>query len=256
MSALLLIALLAGTPTPAGQADELFSQARAALAQKNYERACALFEQSHAAEPGLGTLLNLAECREKQGRVASAWLRFNEAATWAARNKEAKREDFAQRHASALKPALQYLVLKAEKLPPGARLAIDADPPAEASADLAMPIDPGSHHLAVSAPGFKTRETTLEFRTPGVSQTWQLDLIAEAPEPIALAPWVAPAPLPPLVQVVESPVHSRRGPGLVTATGATLMGAGVAGLSYTFIRYSVSNSAVPTRRTRPSRGAS
>jgi hypothetical protein len=237
MSALLLTAALAAATSPSPQADELFSRARTAMAQKDYPHACALFEQSHAAEPALGTLLNLAECREKQGRVASAWLRFNEAASWAARNKEARREEFAQRHASALKPALQYLVLKAEKLPPGAKLAIDAEAPADAAVDVAMPIDPGAHHLTASAAGFKPLETTIEFNSPGASRTWRLDFASDAPvEAMAVVPWVAPAP-PPLVQVVDSPVHSRRVPGLLAATGATLIGAGAVGLSYTFIRY-------------------
>jgi hypothetical protein len=232
--------LLAASPT---EADALFDQAREAMARKDYAVACPLLRQSYAAEPALGTLLNLAECEEKQGLTASAWLRFNEAAGWAARNKEQKREAYAAKRAAELKPALQYLAIESEAFPASAKLQLDEAEPIELPGRLSIPVDPGPHHCLVSAPGFDPQHAGFMFDTPGASQTWKLRFVAEAklqpPAPApALAPTVpppSPAPAPGSEPLVVQ--ESKRIPAVVVGTGAVLVTAGLAGLSYSVIRH-------------------
>ena len=57
-------------------AEALFQEGRALLDQGNVDAACDKFESSQASEASSGTLLNLADCRLKQGRTATAWAQF------------------------------------------------------------------------------------------------------------------------------------------------------------------------------------
>ena len=88
--ATVLITLSAGAPQ--SEAAKLFDEGRAAMKANDLARACDAFSKSHALEPALGTLMNFATCLEKQGKFATAWLRFNDAVAWAQRTHEAERE--------------------------------------------------------------------------------------------------------------------------------------------------------------------
>src|SRR5262245_45288580 len=55
------------------QAERFFLEGRASMKAGRYEEACARFAESQRFEPASGTLLNLAACREAQGRTATAW---------------------------------------------------------------------------------------------------------------------------------------------------------------------------------------
>src|SRR5260221_12573867 len=71
-------AALADSREPAA-AEQLFMDGRAAMERRDYATACARFEQSERLDPAAGTLINLAECLDRQGRAASSWLRWREA---------------------------------------------------------------------------------------------------------------------------------------------------------------------------------
>src|SRR5437868_1261848 len=59
--------------------EALFSDGRKLMADKKYGEACPKFEASLKLDPGLGAMLNLADCYEKNGQTASAWAEFREA---------------------------------------------------------------------------------------------------------------------------------------------------------------------------------
>src|SRR5688572_17360546 len=63
----------------APRAEVLFKEARAAMAKRDYAKACASFAESQRLEPAAGTLANLADCQEKLGNLATALHHWQEA---------------------------------------------------------------------------------------------------------------------------------------------------------------------------------
>src|SRR5262245_25661966 len=76
----LVVMTTSAAAQPAGvQAEALFRHGKDLMAAKKYAEACALFESSQKLESSLVTLLNAADCREKNGQLATAWGLFVEA---------------------------------------------------------------------------------------------------------------------------------------------------------------------------------
>ena len=76
-------------------AEALFNEGRSLVAGGHYSDACPKFEASQQLDPGLGTLLNLAECYEKLGKTASAWAEYREAIPLARASGSKVRQDLA-----------------------------------------------------------------------------------------------------------------------------------------------------------------
>src|SRR5262245_40354409 len=101
-SSVLASALLVSAPAfaqpkrDAVAADYLFREARKASRAGNYAKACPLFAESLRLDPGAGTLMNLADCEEHLGQIASAWEHWREALD-EMRGKTDKRQALARR---------------------------------------------------------------------------------------------------------------------------------------------------------------
>ena len=65
-------------PMPPVEAEQLFREGREAMKRADYALACPSFERSLALDPALGTLLNLAVCEEKRGRLGQALARYRQ----------------------------------------------------------------------------------------------------------------------------------------------------------------------------------
>jgi tetratricopeptide (TPR) repeat protein len=155
-SSLFVIAALGatlGSPSTAraddaAAAQALFDEATALKAKEEWAAACPKFESSYKLDPALGTLLNLANCFEKVGKIASAWARFEEAYQWATKNGD-DRAEYAKKNRDALAPRLPRLKITVAN--PVQALSIERDTvsvvPAMYGSEL--PVDPGEHTVFV-----------------------------------------------------------------------------------------------------------
>jgi len=154
--------LLAGSSANAGDsvtAEALFRAGRDAVEKGDYKTACAKFEESHKLEPAAGTALNLGDCSEHLGHLATAWQRYQEAAD---RFGSDDRADFARKKVTELTPKLARLTLQiAPGTPEGAVLSRDGIEVGTAVLDLPVPIDAGDHRITVTLPGHAPKEITV-----------------------------------------------------------------------------------------------
>jgi Tetratricopeptide repeat len=137
-------------------AEALFNQGRSLMTEGKYAEACPKFEASQELDPGLGTILNLAECYEKTGRTASAWAEYREAIPLARATGSKARQDLAIERARALEERLSTLTIRAlsgEATDP--QLEVRRDGIAVRAAELGapIPVDPGEHLIEAHAPG-------------------------------------------------------------------------------------------------------
>jgi hypothetical protein len=208
-------------------AEALFREGRDLMAHDKVHEACDKFGESYRLDPALGTLINLALCHEKDGKTASAWAEFNDAASEAAAEKD-DREAFARKHLAALAaelPRLTITVAPATSGLPSLELRIDGHPVGRAAWSSPFPIDPGDHEVSAGAAGKKP--FALKFSVPrGAGATGvSIPLLEDAPE--------AKAGPPPAPAVAEPPPsQSASGSGRTQRTiGIIVGGVGVAGLA-------------------------
>ena len=81
-----VIAAAAPVRAQSVEAEVLFQEGKKLLKEGKIAEACDKLEASDRLESSIGTLLNLADCREKTGQLASAWAAFVKAAQSAKRS--------------------------------------------------------------------------------------------------------------------------------------------------------------------------
>lgn len=186
----LLLAATARAEDPAG-AEVLFQEGRKLMAEGQISAGCEKLKDSFALDPMSGTLLNLAACYEKQGKTATAWARFHNAASLAKSQGKAEQAAEANRRIKALEPDLSYLTITVPEPVPGLEVKRDDLDVSPASYGVQVPVDPGPVQVVASAAGYKTVKLSVEIspkrdkRTISVPKLEKLEksAAAEAPEP-------------------------------------------------------------------------
>jgi hypothetical protein len=210
----------AGEPNESGgaAAESLFQEGRKAMDAKRYGEACPKFLASHKLAPAIGSVLNLADCYEKNGQLASAWARFHEAISLAQRLGRPDREKTAKDRADKLEPRLIRLTIYSQDT--GVEVKLDGNVLDNAVLGTPVPVDPGKHTIEASAKGKKSFSTALEVsertKTPSV----------EIPELDADEPQKAT----PKAKVEPEPPQPGGGGGAQRAIGIVAVSVGVVGL--------------------------
>lgn len=219
--------------TDRAAAEALFDQALQLLEKNQADAACPKLEESQRLDPGIGTLLYLADCYRQVGRTASAWATFLEASYEAETRGQTDRQQVAAEQAAALKPQLSYLVLLVEqKEIPGLSVTNDEKEVGKALWDSQTPVDPGKHTIAAQAPGKQPfRGEVVVPPGPGVTEFRVPVLKTLATKPAAATADVAPKPALAVAPLPErEPTSSSQGTWgwvAVAAGGAALVGGGL-----------------------------
>ncbi|HYQ45112.1 MAG TPA: tetratricopeptide repeat protein [Polyangiaceae bacterium] len=210
-------------------AEALFGEGRSLAAKGRYAEACPKFEASQQLDPGLGTVLNLADCYEKLGKTASAWAEYRDAIPLARASGSKVRLDLATSRAAALESHLSRLTIRASAAASsvhGLEIRRDGTAVLQAELDSALPVDPGPHTVEASAPGKQPWSTTVQIGADAPNAVVEVPALAET---ASAKPVVAATP-------VESKAHKPGEPaaereGSPQRTVALVVGAvGIAGL--------------------------
>lgn len=147
----LLTASSAYAQAPAATA--LFEQGRVALDAGDFETACARFHAANKLDPTPGIAANIGICEERRGRLASAWEAFKVALEKLPAGD--KRIARIQEQITSLESRLPRLVLVLAPSAPKDTTVRDGDATIgnAGTYGVALPFDPGAHHLTVLAPG-------------------------------------------------------------------------------------------------------
>jgi tetratricopeptide (TPR) repeat protein len=216
-------------------AEQLFEQGRDLAKHQRWAEACPKFEASLRYDNALGARLNLANCYQHIGKLASAWGLYRDSADLAQRAGDTRRRDYALKQAAALEPRLARLTIaRPARAPTGLTVARDGVAIEPAVLGSAMYVDPGSHEVSATAPGFEPFKTSIvlaEAKSESVVIPELVPLQRPAdppqPRPLTQAPpgllVVAPArPEPPAMP------RNRKYVALgVAATGAVVTGVGL-----------------------------
>jgi hypothetical protein len=164
-----------GRAADAETAEALFISGREAMARGDLALACPRLAESQRLDPAVGTLLNLADCEERSGKLASALAHFQEA------HDELPPADyrvpFSTDRIQKLTPRVPRLVLKvsgaAGASAAGMTLVRDGTTLGPASLDVPLPVDPGAHVATLHLPGHSDTKADVSLRE-GETKTLEL----------------------------------------------------------------------------------
>lgn len=186
-----LVAVLLLSLCPAGAraddgalAEALFQQAQTLMDEGQVDQACPKFAESQRLDPSTGTLLNLAYCHERQGKLATAWNEFAAALVLARRDGRQDRVEFAQEHVNEIEPKLSRLIIRLPKEhdAEGLQVRLAGTEVGRPAYGVALPVDPGVHELTVTAPGKTPWETTITVAPGAGTSQMNIPALKDAPE--------------------------------------------------------------------------
>ena len=240
-------------------AESLFRDGKSYFQVEDYGHACPKFAQSYRIDPAGGTVLLLAICYEKQGKLASAWTRYNDALAIAKRDGREDRERRAREGLESVEPKLSYIKLTFDPTTqtiPGVTLSIDGTE-LPAISDTRLPVDSGTHQLAIHAPNYESWQVEVTIGGPAETHNMIVPALRSSPALPAQVPSEAPVVVAPTLatkstEPTEPVSHARARQSAYIIGGAGL--AAVAVGSYFGIRAiqlnSEANRICPTSQCR------
>ncbi len=202
----------------AAAATQLFDEGVAAMEKGRFAEACPKLAKSQELSPNGGTLLALADCYDKNGQFASAWVAYKDVADRAAAAHKSDVEKNALDAAKRLEPKISRLTVTVPTID-GLAVKRDGKPVNPAELGVPVPLDPGQHTIEASAPGRKPFSARVVFGNMGAHKTLAVpELEAEASSGDATQP-------PPPPRTEGSPGKAQRIVGLAVG------GVGIVGLA-------------------------
>jgi hypothetical protein len=159
----------------------LFDEGRTLLQAGKIAEACAAFESSQKLDPAVTTLLNLADCREQNHQLATAWGTFVDANRAARASNNDKFARVAAHHARKLEPRLSKLTIavSADRQVSGLEILRNGELVNPASWNHALPIDGGTYTITARAPGRAPWSITRKIKIESDAQTVDIPKLTE-----------------------------------------------------------------------------
>ena len=223
----------ADTGAPANERDPaaaevLFRSGRQLLRESKPDEALAKFEESYRLDPTAGALFNQGECRLKQGKTASAWALYQQAATLANLQGKPDLFELANARANLVAGDLSYVSFHVGAPVPGLQVFRDGVLVGHAQFDVTLPIDPGRHDISLRAPGYEPLKKFVVIGEKRDRKNIVIPRLNELPLPLPPQPAevARPKPVPP-----SPTLKPNLGPWMLAGAGAASLVIGtVAGL--------------------------
>ena len=198
LTTICLLALATAHVAADPAAEQLFRDGRGLLKAGKVDEACDKFQQSRDVEVKFGTVLNLAACRERQGKFATAWELFLEAKALATTQKGVRDIAEAARRANKVagKRAFLTVAIRGEDRVPGLVITRNGTEVASSTWDQALPIDPGTYVIDAKATGYESATIT-------VTVAAKAKVTATVPALLKVAVVEPPPPEPPVLTPSE-----------------------------------------------------
>jgi hypothetical protein len=193
---------------PKAAAQSLFDEGRQLMASGQYREACPKFEESERLDAGAGTLMNLADCYEKSGKLASAWLTYTDAISASDQAGRTAWATKAREKVAALKPKLITLTIIADS---DVTVTRDGAKLSAGELGVSVPVDTGAHTIVAEAPGKKP---------------WRKEVTVSADLRVTVPPLVAAAALAP-----TPPTKKEKGRSNLRTIGIVTAAVGVGGIA-------------------------
>jgi Tfp pilus assembly protein PilF len=173
MRCVVVFAIVVGTSGAAradddhAKADQLFAEAQQLREAGKTADACKKYEEALQYNPNaVGTILNVGLCNEEAGKYATAVKLYTQARDLAREGGYAEHRKAAEERIAAAQPLVSHLAVAFAEKPDQVKLVIDDQViPIDKTEDIV--IDPGSHHVVVTAPGRVPWETTITVDKSG-----------------------------------------------------------------------------------------
>lgn len=201
LAALLVLSRSAAVSAAPTEAERLFEEGRALMLAGQIAEACSKLEASQQMDPHVGTLLNVAACHEKLGKIGTAWVEYQQALTAARAEGQREREAFAAERIRVLEPRVSWVVVDVPETPSihGLTITVDGSAVLPMAWGKDMPFDAGEHVVTASAPEYQPWETRFaltesERRTVRVPSLQPRASAQPLPPPRSPQPTAEPAP--------------------------------------------------------------
>jgi hypothetical protein len=217
------------------EAEQAFRDGKRLMSDKRFAEACDAFATSQRLEQNIATLMSLADCREKNGQIATAWGLFLEA-----EQKTRSAADLQDLHQTAdarsvaLESRLSYITINVpdESRLKGLVVYRDDEPIDPGLWNRAVPVDGGQHRVEAKAPGHEPWLTLVQVAAEKDRQAVEVPRFKDLPalvKPVAKSPSTVepePLPLPPAPEGKKLTPKRKVAVG-VGAAGVVALGVGV-----------------------------
>jgi len=165
-------------------AGSLYEAGRQLMRDGKYRQACTKFAESMRLVRSRATLLSFGRCQEKQGKLASAWSAYTQAASSKACSVgNDKYCALARKLAKDVAPRLSRLTIQVPNPVPGLQVMKDGILIGRAGYGVPLAVDPGKHYVEAKAAGYRSWKATVQIGAKAARETIAVPSLARVQPP-------------------------------------------------------------------------